>query len=472
MLFLKDTKMGQLNYVIRVFSITICLWVGISFPLHASSNVKGSTSKDRVLAAIGNRPVSPGDTVQDDKDLSGPMLLISSGDASQWMMPMMDVYPIFSSIESMSCTGMGFSAVCVVIGYEDRLKLQPLIGVSQDGGRSWEVKWRSQRGYVSDVSCAGNGSSAICIVPLNKSATTVFDKEQSEVLVSQDGGATWDSKYITDLPNSGFLGKTSCAGDNLDSVCAIVGVDVIPRAAKHEEYLPFVVVGDNQGQDWFKKQVPDLLVNDLLNVVSCTGKGSFARCLAIGNRNIIDPLSNKKTHLPLIFLGTNRGEHWERLPLATLHENTQLMDVSCTGDADEAICAAIGFTLESSYIVVSTDGGHTWDIKYDEPGFFNSVSCSGEGSSALCVAVGSSKGAHVVVVSSDGGHHWASKYLPRFPNDSDIRSVSCQGDICFLVGNVFLAVSSDRGNTWNRPQSVLDLHLSDGELIKATSSGT
>lgn len=401
-----------------------------------------------------------------------PILLVSTDGGNGWVAPFITDAPESGSFESTSCTGNGPTAVCIAVGNGSFTELLPMLAVSTDGGYTWAAKSLSYRGIISGASCTGSGSTAICTVVLHEMESYQNSKPAS-ILISQDGGNTWVKKPIEKLPISATLVSNSCTGSESDAICAAVGVDVITKH-NNRQFRPLVVAGSNGGNTWVMKRVPGLLKHDVMKDVSCTGSGARATCIAIGERLVSAGQQSNKISEPLILSSTNGGQTWGMKSVPEQLKNSQVLRVNCTGNGDNTLCAVIGFTSKETYIIASTNGGQSWEKKYNGPGFLSSVSCTGNGPDAMCAAQGYLSDSHLVVITTDGGITWSEKRIENLPNESISNSISCTGAginaSCIVVGNVFIALSGDGGNSWNRSQSLVDLQLPPGRLASSAAS--
>ena len=406
-------------------------------------------------------------TVVGYTDERQPILLVSTDGGHEWVSSFIAGSPNSGgAFYGTSCTVNGHDAICIATGQENRRGFVPMLAVSTNGGYTWATKKLAYRALISGASCTGSGPTAICTAVLSE-LKGYQPSKPAKILISQDGGNTWLTKAIENLPKSVSLGAgNSCTGNESEAICAAIGYDA------HDK--PSIVVGSNGGKTWLIKRVPGLLVGDILKDVSCTGNGVGATCIAIGERPIASSQPNNKRSAPFIVGSTNGGQTWEIKSVPDPLKNSKLLAVNCTGNGNNALCAAIGFTPKKTYIIASTDNGKTWEEKYHSHGFLNSVSCTGHGVDAMCAAEGNLPNLHVVVVSTDRGRTWSEKHIEHLPNESIANSISCTGAgtnaLCMFVGNNFIVLSGDGGSSWARPQSMINLKLPPARLARSAAS--
>lgn len=126
------------------------------------------------------------------------------------------------TINDLSCTGSGATAVCVAVGATITPSL-PIRIVSIDGGASWQVTPLESVPadfFPVSVNCIGDGPSAACTLVGNAGNTAVFT-----ILASENGvSSPWVSESTTGLPIPGlaFLNKVNCSAN----VCVIGGGNI------------------------------------------------------------------------------------------------------------------------------------------------------------------------------------------------------------------------------------------------------
>jgi hypothetical protein len=198
---------------------------------------------------------------------------------------------------------------------------------------------------------------------------------------------------------------------------------------------------------------------------NCTGSGINDICVAAGSEKL------KSSPLPpYLFVSVDGGNTWNRKTapnLPTVPDNnigSLLEDVSCTRNAD--LCVVVGSYSFHPFVVVSHDKGSNWSMKYIADnlsmGEFTTISCS-SGNESVCAAGGyvdRSTGDRnaMLAVSTDKGNSWQIKTIPNTPIHS-ISNVSCTGNgataTCSAIGQSFdegsfVVMSSDGGNTWKK----------------------
>jgi len=350
-----------------------------------------------------------------DRANEKPFMTVSVNGGSNWTTKSLPYLGKYGRIMKISCTGID-SKLCVAVGAGSGPSI-PLIAVSQDGGNIWEMPTEGipAKGDLYDVSCTGSGASAICVA----AGPDSYGLSAKPILVvSQDGGKHWQTKNIQGtVPPGTNAYHVSCTGEGSSSICVLAGNIGYQGASIRD---PFLAVSQDGGTTWNMKSFKGQNHDMIFHTVSCTGKGASALCAAVG------------------------------------HEST-------------------GSSLEEPpLIVVSKDGATTWEIKSTSQeikgAMYLDVSCRGEGNSAFCVASGAKQDGYfsdyLVAVSNNAGQNWELRSIKGFPKADDDRAteVSCtQKGICTVVGTLnqfeeghipFVAVSSDKGNTWNFKPSI------------------
>lgn len=342
-----------------------------------------------------------------------------------------------------------------------------LITASTDGGNTWSVK-NIQNNIDAELnltSCLSNGTSDFCItVGSNNTTNAPF------IVASIDGGNTWGVADTSSLPLASFNG-TSCTGSGPSAICIAVG-------SNDNTGVPLITQSFNMGTTW---NAVNNVTNDqgTFAGASCFGSGSTATCIATGE--------DSNTSTPLLAITTNGGSTWSTASITGLTSGV-LEQASCTGSSSSAICAVVAddFTTGTSVIVVSTDGGNTWNNKNisglpNTPNF-TSISCTGTGSTAVCVAAGQHTAIglneFLLAVSTDGANTWnAVTTIPGFTDGASLNAVSCTGTgttaICVAAGqdestsSPLSIISTDGGNTWNIGPSLIN----SGQFNAVSCSG-
>lgn len=252
------------------------------------------------------------------------------------------------------------------------------------------------------------------------------------LLSSNDKGLTWTSpingtnisSYISNFNNGGNTFTSYEGASCFGLTCAAAGKYV----TNSDSYIyPLLVLSKDGGTTWDAKitSLTPALPDDYLtfanyqvfNSVSCSGQA----CVAGGQYLSKSPCS---LQFPLLAASTDGGNTWSYQ--ITSNIDSEISDyadgggfnsVSCTG----LLCVAVGqYTSEDTYqyplLATSEDGGMTWKYRITSltnnlpanatQGVFNSVTCIGNN----CVAGGRYNDGTTFVpwiaVSNDGGKTW------------------------------------------------------------------
>jgi hypothetical protein len=177
---------------------------------------------------------------------------------------------------------------------------------------------------------------------------------------------------------------------------------------------------------------------------------------------------------PLLAVSHDSGSSWNYINNLGIGN---LDGVSCVGK----FCAVAG-----DFVAVTQDGGLNWKTATishaPQPylqGWFNSISCS----SNACVASGIFRYDQaryydpqpLAAVTQDGGATWFypqsiydKSVMPKNFKNAYFTNASCSEKICVAIGpegdhvlggNPFLAMSTDKGSTWNYPAAIYSTAL-------------
>ena len=297
-----------------------------------------------------------------------------------------------------ACTGTAPSVVCTAAGDDTSGSGAALLVVSPDGTNTWSVvSGVPASGVYNATSCTGSGSTSFCIAAgVDNSLPNT-----ASIIQSTDGGHTWTTPSIPGGSES--LNGSSCIGGNL---CVAVGSTNAGN--------PSVFISNNTGATWTLPNSLPSTVGFQLSTVSCTGSGSSAICAASG--------SNTVTHLPAVFVSQDAGNNWSSPPIIGLTvTNGRLVTASCTGSGSTAICALGGedLALLKAFLVVSTDGGNTWNQTAINTlgggvSFISGISCNSNAIFTLCTAVGFDTSNTLIAVST--GSTWNKNLTATFAN--------------------------------------------------------
>lgn len=362
-----------------------------------------------------------------------------------------------------------------LIAKKEDAKGAPLLVLSTDGGNHWARKSIDNvdnivRGLFTAASCTGSGASAVCTV-----VGTNFIDASPLLVVGKQGGKTWKKKSFPDISKSVFK-ATSCTGNGSTAICVAVG----EKSGKPPSPGPLIVVSSDGGNTWVTKSIslPGEVFDSWFDDVSCSGSGSSATCVAIGEYYI----TGSAGPFPILAVSINGGSTWELksvdYPLYQTPIWAFFNTISCTGSGINTVCIAGGIAGSDSldtFLVVSNDRGNTWQLKSINnpsslnPMGFQTTSCIGSGATASCIAAGSAylELPYLSIVGSlNAGNTWEySISSPSIQEQSQsFDSISCTDSaepICSAVGYEgtfvpLLTISTDKGYTW-RIKSINDL---------------
>ena len=324
----------------------------------------------------------------------------------------------------------------------------PIIAASTNGGTNWSLQTITPfSGFFNSSSCTGSGSTAIC------TAVGAINSGAGVIAQTTDGTATWTEPTITNNPALGEYFSTSCVGTGATAICTAAG-----NSTSGAITAPLLAATTNGGSAWAVETITNIPANGSFNATSCTGTASTAICVAAGEN------LNSLPATPLIAMTTDGSNTWSTVTSITGIPSTGMFNgSSCTGSGSTAICIAVGQNTASSpnspLLVITTDGGSTWSTQSitSSSGSFTGASCTGSGSTAICVAVGTIGVNPLLAVSTDGGSTWSIPTITGLPS-GNFDGVSCQGTgstaVCAAAGGnsttglPLLVQSTDGGNTW------------------------
>ena len=291
-----------------------------------------------------------------------------------------------------------------------------------------------------------------------------YDMNAGLPLLAQsiNSGLNWSLVPIPNIPTGAFNG-TSCTGSGSAAICIAVG-------SNYDTSYPLLTQSTNGGANWTVTDISNIPTGKF-NAASCTGSGSKAICIAVGDNG---------NYNSFLAQSTNGGASWATVNVANIRP-TNLSSASCTGSGAEAICTAVGFSQDSNAVLIqSNDGGLNWsqvDIS-TSLGYFNGVSCTGSGATAICTAVGAIYPINPLLTqSTDGGKNWSVVTLPGMLAGF-LYASSCTGTgseaICTAVGGNFgdgyplLAQTTNGGADWS---VVSILNIPKGIFYSASCTG-
>lgn len=321
-------------------------------------------------------------------------------------------------------------------------KQLPLMAINVNNEKEWVFK------SLNSILEKGILNHASCVKGRRCCATGFSGSPQTPLLiVSTDGGNNWIVKSLPeDLTNSSDL-LLSCSGSGANAICLAAG----------EKYngSPLLIISADGGNTWDKREIP-MLIRGHLYALNCTGEGVKAICVAVGR--------DQFNFSGLLASSNDGGKTW------MLPEGAQIGSmyhaVSCTGKGASVFCVAIGDTTDSSsFFMVSHYNLDEWTLKNisNIPKYsLNDVTCVGKSSNSLCVAVGEYRMQNLsiplIVISNDDGKSWQFKTVQGLSPTGYFTHVSCAdrsfASVCAAVGydsvdsSSLLAVSKDGGNIW------------------------
>lgn len=280
--------------------------------------------------------------------------------------------------------------VVSTIYYDFNSKAYPLLGVTTNGGKTWEYKNLQsstkalpsdfEHGALYDVSC---GNTKICATAGGYTNNINISKIKPLVLISQNGANTWHYQEIQNMPalyRSVSINSVSC---NASGYCMVAGY----YADEMNYPKPFLAVSNKNAEAWSFKTLtpPSDLGSGNFTSADCNDQGV---CIASGSYVTTTP-----AQFPLAALSQDNGKTWryiydsQNTPPSS--PSSQFYSACCDGN----LCTAVGSeTVTSSYtsypfVVTSTNYGVTWNTIIDSTstnlptdfsnsGVLNSVSCS------------------------------------------------------------------------------------------------
>ncbi len=340
-------------------------WINASIPQGIADLESISCPTVANCIAVGNRSfrVSSG--------TSGAVILATTDAGANWVEQSAP-----SGIPSLRLKGVTCinASRCIVVGYATVPGSSPVeIATTDDGGEVWSLEnVPAGTVEVNVVTCA---SSLEC-----------FAAGCAIIMGSNDGGTTWSVDYS----NIGTFYDDFCS---TVADCLIVG-------------YRFVMVTRDSGNTWLAGAVPALA--GTLSGAYCTAKV----CVAVGSKAVLGSA--------VALYSSDGGKTWKVAHLPASVYN--LTSVSCMGTSD---CVAVGSASsgqestgnQEGSVVVSSDGGRTWQVARIPALVHNltSVSCM---DTSDCVAVGSassgqeSTGNHGKVTSRSTGTDQGGTGIP------------------------------------------------------------
>ena len=326
---------------------------------------------------------------QDNTGENPPLALYSFDGGIDWTRSALPRTGMTGFFYGTSCTGDGVDARCIAVGQDQTVQPPPFSGNQpplilvlgrSDGGRAMKstITDLPTNGVLWGVGCTGSGSSAVCTAVGEDYAGNM----PPLLITTRNGGFSWTTPVITDMPRSGYFNSASCTGSGSTAICIAAGQDYDLAGP------PLLYVSRDGAQTWTKLTSSDLPADGVFWNSSCTGSGDKAVCTAVGED---DTGSNP----PLIFSSRDGGQTWVRQRPSTMTVNGALWSVSCAGNGSDAVCAAGGQDQTGNQpplLLVTKNGARSWlnvaPTGVTTYGYFDATSCTGAESTAICTATG------------------------------------------------------------------------------------
>lgn len=211
------------------------------------------------------------------------------------------------------------------------------------------------------------------------------------LLQSADGGITWATVNIANMPAQGGLNSVSCGTDSSGiSTCAAIGVD--------GSNIPFVLQTTNSGQTWTKVTSLSFALSTLNNV-DCTVNSVNSLCQITGVEN----------SLPVIYF-FSPGAGWQNHVFPSiLSANSRTDSISCASLADSSINCLVSIKGDSfgnnlikteyavNYIASIVNSSATQGTNI----LINAVGCTLNAGTIFCTAAGSSSNSPFLLKNSN-----------------------------------------------------------------------
>ena len=263
------------------------------------------------------------------------------------------------------------------------------------------VYFPTRVGYLYGISCA---SSTNCEVV----GSTNSDPSTGLVLITADGGSTWEQVTLPSQPNGASYTLMAIACTTTTR-CIASGVPLGGGEA--------IIASTNDGGQLWSMQPSPMTIEAL----SCHGT-TFCVGVGFGSATVT----------------TNAGVTWS-IPVST--GNAQSLGIHCVS---KLTCIAVGSSVHGGAgTSVTIDGGTSWTAQTlsNVNQRLNSISCF---DTTTCVAVGgfAPYGSATAVATFDGGTTWTSESLPA--GTPDLYAFSCPPrSSCFAAGSVSSGITSN-----------------------------
>lgn len=284
------------------------------------------------------------------------------------------------------------------------------------------------------------------------------------IMRSVDNGINWSIENLKDVfPNNPLFEMTPVFSSDCTSADCLITASSLQGVA----YKYFIVQSDALQANWHSINIDNLwpknTFESTINGMSCVDN----ECAMIGTyTNYYSQL----TH-PIFFVSHDHGQNWLTTTIPNVdskHAYTPA-GVSCTS----SYCVGVGQYYYSlapfSYpiaIMVSSAANQTWtqvtDVKNAPLSFLTTreiagISCQGK----ICFVMGNylNKIGHIyplLIESNDAGNTWSyvNNVFDNYQNGL-VENAKCSGDNCVVVGQtpnkLFVAITSDAGKSWSMP---------------------
>jgi photosystem II stability/assembly factor-like uncharacterized protein len=247
--------------------------------------------------------------------------------------------------------------------------------------------------------------------------------------VTHDGGRTWQQSPVPDVA---FLGGIGCAGAD----------DCMTASSWPASRLQFFATSDG-GKSWTATSNPHVPSAVQVSAISCPAAG---HCIAVGedegdqSAEAVPQFPVRQTSYAMVT--TDGGQTWivTQLPSGFAPHSLDCPAVdSCVAGGDTGPLTPSG----GGAIRYSSDGGSRWALATltagsgSQPGGYGSlvtISCA-DATDCVATAIGGKDSASQVLVSSDGGAAWSEAPASGLPRQFTAREISCPSSTdCWVAG--------------------------------------
>ncbi len=308
---------------------------------------------------------------------SSPAILITANGGATWtIVGLPSQFPI-KALRQVSCPSVG-NCVVAALG----VNVASLIIVTSDSGSTWSNGSPTIANFedFNSLKCLPGG---LCIVAGN----TYNGYYGPFLLVSNDGGLTWNAPALPSQINNNVIFSVTCASS---SDCVAAG--------------SVLIYTTDGGVTWSLSKVSSTVVPNYFEWVLC---GSPTMCLAVGDANLIGGQPPQK----FSYVSTDGGATWNPYVGVPALSNSNLEDTACISPG---ICWSIG-------TVTSANAGPL------------DLSCWAEGQ---CIASGGNQVMESAV--SENAQVWKNENLPSSSSTDNYSAAACSpsGNTCVAVGSM------------------------------------